>query len=532
MGGTSADIGLVTEAGINEASARDTHIADYPLLVPMFDIETIGAGGGSIAHVDAAGTFKVGPRSAGAVPGPGCLRAAAATEPTITDAHLVLGRHRPRALPGRRDARWTSRRARGGRRPPRRASSGWSGSRRRAGILTLANANMAQTIRSITVERGRDPRDFALVAFGGAGPLHAAELAAMLGVPEVLVPPHPGITSATGLLTSDLRYDSMATVFAVEGSGRRPRRSTRASTSLADELLARLRPGRRGRRRGGRRALPRLPLRRPGLRAADPGRRRGLHRRRRWPRSTAPTRPSTGTRSATRSRSSTCASRRPDRARSCSASSVEAGTLEAGRDRRGDHRVARRRRADGRSPRGTCCASACPSTNRSRARRSSTSATRRSPCRRAGRRRPRPPAHSSSPPRRPAHDRHRLPPRRRRHHRRGDRRQPALDRRRDGLPPRAHVLLVDHPRVRGLRLRAVRPRGPPAVRGHAVHAAAVRADRRLPGRHHAPLRRSSATRGARATSSSTTIPTTAPPTSPTSASACRSSSPANWSASP
>jgi N-methylhydantoinase A len=109
-----------------------------------------------------------------------------------------------------------------------------------AGILTVANANMAQTIRSITVERGRDPRDFALVAFGGAGPLHAAELAAMLGVPEVLIPPHPGITSATGLLTSDLRYDSMATVFAVEGAVDADALNKRFA-ELVEELRERLR---------------------------------------------------------------------------------------------------------------------------------------------------------------------------------------------------------------------------------------------------------------------------------------------------
>ena len=108
-----------------------------------------------------------------------------------------------------------------------------------AGILTVANANMAQTIRSITVERGRDPREFALVAFGGAGPLHAADVADLLGVPEVLVPPHPGITSATGLLTSDLRYDSMATVFAVEGSVDGAAINARFA-ALTDELLARL----------------------------------------------------------------------------------------------------------------------------------------------------------------------------------------------------------------------------------------------------------------------------------------------------
>jgi N-methylhydantoinase A/oxoprolinase/acetone carboxylase beta subunit len=214
MGGTSADIGLVTEDGVNEASARDTQIAGYPILVPMFDIETIGAGGGSIARVDEAGAFQVGPRSAGAVPGPACY-GNGGDQPTITDAHLVLGRLDPERFLG------------GDMRLDPAASEavidgladelGLSRLETAEGILTLANANMAQTIRSITIERGRDPRDFALVAFGGAGPLHAAELASMLGVPEVLVPPHPGITSATGLLTSDLRYDLMRTVLMLEG---------------------------------------------------------------------------------------------------------------------------------------------------------------------------------------------------------------------------------------------------------------------------------------------------------------------------
>ncbi len=237
MGGTSADIGLVTENGVNIASARDTHIADYPLLVPMFDIETIGAGGGSIAYLDDAGAFKVGPRSAGAVPGPACY-GLGGKEATITDAHLVLGRLDPdRFLGGEMQldrARATA--------AVDRLAGALQMSRRHAaaGVLAVANANMAQTIRSITVERGRDPRDFSLVAFGGAGPLHAAELAEVLGVPEVIVPPHPGITSATGLLTGDLRYDTMRTVFAVEG------RVDGAAVNgefdaLAEELVARLR---------------------------------------------------------------------------------------------------------------------------------------------------------------------------------------------------------------------------------------------------------------------------------------------------
>jgi N-methylhydantoinase A len=215
MGGTSADIAIVTEAGVSEASARDTAIAGYPLLVPMFDIQTIGAGGGSIARVDAAGAFKVGPRSAGAVPGPACY-GLGGDDPAITDAHLVLGRIDPqRFLGGDMPLDVT----RAERVIDRLASElGLSRLEAAEGVLTLANAGMAQTIRSITVERGHDPREFSLVAFGGAGPLHAAALAAMLGVREVIVPPHPGITSAAGLLTSDLRYDHMRTVFMIQGA--------------------------------------------------------------------------------------------------------------------------------------------------------------------------------------------------------------------------------------------------------------------------------------------------------------------------
>jgi N-methylhydantoinase A/oxoprolinase/acetone carboxylase beta subunit len=156
----------------------------------------------------------------------------------VTDAHLVLGRLDPERFLGgdmplhlERAEAVIDRLAR---------ELGMDRLETAAGILTIANASMAQTIRSITVERGRDPRDFALVAFGGAGPLHAAELAAMLGVPEVLVPPHPGITSATGLLTSDLRYDAMRTVFELEGRVDTAALN-RAFQALADELVGRLR---------------------------------------------------------------------------------------------------------------------------------------------------------------------------------------------------------------------------------------------------------------------------------------------------
>jgi N-methylhydantoinase A/oxoprolinase/acetone carboxylase beta subunit len=215
MGGTSADIGIVTEDGVSEASARDTWVGGYPLLVPMLDVHAIGAGGGSIAYVDEGGAFRVGPRSAGATPGPACY-GYGGQEPTISDAHIVLGRLDPeRFLGGRmkldRDAAVEVVQKLAG-------ELGLSLLETAEGILTIANSNMARAIRSRTIEKGHDPREFALVAFGGAGPLHAAEVADSLEIPEVLVPPHPGITSAGGLLTSDLKYDQMRTVFQLQGS--------------------------------------------------------------------------------------------------------------------------------------------------------------------------------------------------------------------------------------------------------------------------------------------------------------------------
>ncbi len=215
MGGTSADIGIVTERGITEASARDTEVAGYPLLVPMIDIHTIGAGGGSIAHVDGGGAFRVGPRSAGASPGPACY-GLGGNEATITDANVVLGRIDPQRFLGGemaldRDRALAAVDALGKRLGLDRLAAA-------EGIVTIANAEMARAIRSRTVQKGHDPRDFALVAFGGAGPLHACEVAETLGIPEVLVPPYPGITSATGLLTGDLKVDQLRTVFMVEGA--------------------------------------------------------------------------------------------------------------------------------------------------------------------------------------------------------------------------------------------------------------------------------------------------------------------------
>jgi N-methylhydantoinase A len=210
VGGTSADIGIAVDGHFAEATARDTWIGGFPVLAPMIDIHTIGAGGGSIAYIDEGGAFRVGPGSAGANPGPAAY-GHGGEEPTVTDANLVLGRLDPDNFLGgamRLDA-GAARRVVG-----RLADRlGLTLEAAAEGILTIVNANMANAISSRTVQKGLDPRRFVLVAFGGAGPLHGADVARMLGIPEVVVPAFPGITSAVGLLTTDLKYDAVRTEF-------------------------------------------------------------------------------------------------------------------------------------------------------------------------------------------------------------------------------------------------------------------------------------------------------------------------------
>mgnify|MGYP001189823401 CR=1 FL=1 len=213
VGGTSADIGIVLDGHYSEATARDTWIGGYPVLVPMIDIGTIGAGCGSIAHVDSGGAFKVGPKSSGSNPGPACYMKGG-NLPTVTDANLALGRLDPKNFLG------------GEMRLDRSAANqvisrlakqlGINKNEAAEGILTIMNSNMANAIRAKTVQKGLDPREFSLVAFGGAGPLHGAEVADMLNIPEVIIPSYPGITSAEGLLTTDLKYDQIKTEFQVK----------------------------------------------------------------------------------------------------------------------------------------------------------------------------------------------------------------------------------------------------------------------------------------------------------------------------
>ncbi|MDE0943478.1 MAG: hydantoinase/oxoprolinase family protein [Alphaproteobacteria bacterium] len=210
VGGTSADIGLVVDGQFAEATARDTWIGGYPVMAPMIDIHTIGAGGGSIAYLDAGQAFRVGPQSAGAQPGPAAY-GRGGTLPTVTDANVVLGRLQPGNFLGGEmslDAP-AAHKVMG----ELAEQLGLSVEAAADGVLTIINANMANAIRSRTVQKGHDPREFSLVAFGGAGPLHGVEVARDLGIPEVIIPPYPGITSAAGLLTTDLKYDAIRTEF-------------------------------------------------------------------------------------------------------------------------------------------------------------------------------------------------------------------------------------------------------------------------------------------------------------------------------
>ena len=209
MGGTSTDVGLIENAVPQVSGELELEYA-MPIHVPMVDVHTIGAGGGSIASVDAAGMLRVGPESAGARPGPICYGRGGA-EPTITDANLVLGRLNPDKLLGV-DHPVTLDHVRGLVLEKVGQRLGLDAGAAAAAILRIANDRMAGAVRLVSLSRGHDPRDFALFAFGGAGPLHATALARELGIPTVLVPARPGITNALGCVVADLRHDYVRTV--------------------------------------------------------------------------------------------------------------------------------------------------------------------------------------------------------------------------------------------------------------------------------------------------------------------------------
>ena len=209
IGGTSADISIINHGKLNEVSSRNASIAGYPVQLPMIDIHTIGAGGGSIAKVDAGGGFKVGPESAGASPGPACYNIGG-SKPTVTDANLVLGRLLgDRILDGRMtlDTHMAEKSL-----EKVSTTLGSTINQTALGTISVLNNNMASAIRSRTIQKGIDPRDFSLCAFGGGGPLQAVGVAEILGIKEVIIPQNPGIMCAFGLLISRIEYHSVRTL--------------------------------------------------------------------------------------------------------------------------------------------------------------------------------------------------------------------------------------------------------------------------------------------------------------------------------
>ena len=243
MGGTSTDVSLV-EGEIK--TATDAQIAGLPVAVPMLDIHTVGAGGGSLARFDAAGVLRVGPESAGADPGPICY--GRGTQPTVTDANLLLGRLQPRRFLGGDFTLDLDR--------TRHITQEWLKKQHckftldqfAVGVIRVVNATMEKAIRVVSIERGRDPRHFALIAFGGAGGLHACALADALSIPHVIVPAFPGALSALGILASDVVKDYSRTVL-WRVSGKIPhvqlnREFAALGTNAAKDFRAEAWPGR------------------------------------------------------------------------------------------------------------------------------------------------------------------------------------------------------------------------------------------------------------------------------------------------
>ncbi|OGK89117.1 MAG: hypothetical protein A2X50_10295 [Candidatus Rokubacteria bacterium GWF2_70_14] len=208
MGGTSTDVCLVRE--LAPVMTSDSMVGAFPVKVPQIDMHSVGAGGGSIAWLDVDGSLQVGPRSAGARPGPAAY-GLGGTEPTVTDANVVLGRIGTNRLLGGSIAIDPARATQVMADLAARLGSGMTLEVLAEGVIRIAVARMTSAIREISIQRGHDPRDFTLIAFGGAGPMHALALAEEIGIPRVLVPRHPGNFSALGLLASDIKHDDVRT---------------------------------------------------------------------------------------------------------------------------------------------------------------------------------------------------------------------------------------------------------------------------------------------------------------------------------
>ena len=240
IGGTSADISVIRGGALTIKNARDTQVALLPVLVPMLDVDAIGAGGGSIAYVDAGGAFRVGPRSAGASPGPACY-GRGGEEPTVTDAQVVLGRLDPDLFLGG-DLAIDRDLAHRAIETHLAGPLGLSVTEAALGVLRIINNTMALAINGNSVAKGIDPRGFSLMAFGGAGPLHGVALAEIVAARDVISPLHPGVTAAIGLLETELQYEytrSVLIVLSTAGATERARLE-QAFTDLQREGAAQL----------------------------------------------------------------------------------------------------------------------------------------------------------------------------------------------------------------------------------------------------------------------------------------------------
>lgn len=217
MGGTTAKVGVVvggqprlTTEFYADRFVDGEDMGGYPIKSPVIDIIEIGAGGGSIASIALGGLIKVGPRSAGAVPGPACY-AKGGTEPTVTDAHLIIGTLGENAY-GAGSFRMDRNLAVQAMERSIASKLHWSVERAAHGVVALATAHMVEMVRVATLQRGLDPREFALLAYGGAGPLHASDIANEIGISKVIIPPYPGLFSAIGTLLGHVRHDFVKTV--------------------------------------------------------------------------------------------------------------------------------------------------------------------------------------------------------------------------------------------------------------------------------------------------------------------------------
>ncbi len=230
VGGTSADISVIQNGELRIKNPRDTEVANLPVLVPMIDIDAIGAGGGSIAYLDPGGAFRVGPRSAGASPGPACY-GKGGREPAVTDAQVVLGRLDPEHFLGG-DLKIDPALAHAAVEEYVARPLGLSVREAALGILKVVNNNMALAINGNSVAKGIDPRNFTLMGFGGAGPLHATSLAEIIGAKDTISPLHPGITAAMGLLLTELQYEYTRSVLVVAN------KATAADFAAVNAILA------------------------------------------------------------------------------------------------------------------------------------------------------------------------------------------------------------------------------------------------------------------------------------------------------